>query len=54
MKLIVQSLQKMKWSKLNLENDLESRGLLNAEIEVEKFTPIECVCALGSTGMKRR
>ena len=37
MKLIVQCFQKIKWSTLNLESDLESRGLLNAEIEVETF-----------------
>ena len=35
MKLIVESLKQIKWSKLNLESDLESRGLLNAEIEVK-------------------
>ena len=37
MKLIVESLQQIKWSKLNLESDLESRGLLDAEIEVKHF-----------------
>ena len=37
MKLIVESLKQIKWSKLNLESDLESRGLLNAEIEVKDF-----------------
>ena len=37
MKLIVESLQQIKWSKLNLESDLESRGLLNADIEVKHF-----------------
>ena len=34
MKLIVQHFQKIKWSTLNLESDLESRGLLNAEISI--------------------
>ena len=35
MKLIVQTLQKINWAHLHLESDLESRGLLNAEIEVK-------------------
>ena len=35
MDLVNQSLQKENWSKMNLKNDLESRGLLNVEIEVK-------------------
>ena len=41
MKLIVQTLQKINWAHLDLESDLESRGLLNAEIEVETLYFLE-------------
>ena len=41
MKLIVQTLQKINWAHLDLKNDLESRGLLNAEIEVETLYFLE-------------
>ena len=41
MKLIVQTLQKINWAHLDLERDLESRGLLNAEIEVKTLYFLE-------------